>query len=422
MSERNLGPLGPDDLELDLSQAEVKKASKPLLPGGDGSPESTHPLTEAPLPSGAALNSGGLLEPVLSEVDDGQDFDVARIAAPSFFLRLGLEAGSGAPSRVAAVCDQAWSLSSGESWPVFVKRLKIPRPASTALLKRLALAARRFGDNRLCLTPYGNLDVFFNDRGSLEQFVEETNRDAEPAKPSPVKIMACRGLLLCPTAAVDSLSAAARLEEIFSGHSWPTMGGRRRQPLTFTVAGCSAGCGLDCGVHEYADLRLIGRRDGLPVIDQDLAGLSPRLSLLTSDCPGLAIKRSHRPGAALEIEPAKCRRCGWCVNEDPAFSWPTPQGGFFTLELSGRRKNPPYDYVSPRRLWPRVSDDWVEVGLGLMQIIERWMGEAEDDELLADFVERKGQAWSRRTLGLPETADETPLTFEAGGGLGAGEA
>ena len=160
-----------EDLELDFSDAELAKAQEPLLPDSDQSPGATRLLTEAPWPSGVFLGSGGDLEPVVAMAGDAssdQVEDEPRGGPPSFFPRLGF--GTAGLNKVEQVSERAWSLASGDSWPVFVQRLHPPRLKQAAWLKRVALAARRHAENRLCLGSSGELDVFFNDRGSLERF------------------------------------------------------------------------------------------------------------------------------------------------------------------------------------------------------------------------------------------------------------
>jgi dissimilatory sulfite reductase (desulfoviridin) alpha/beta subunit len=388
MTERELTGVG--DLELDFTEAELEKAKTPILPGADDSPESTHALTEAPLPSGVALGSRTVFEPILSKADDdAEDERQPRILPPPFLLRLSLEAGSEGQSRVEKVADQAWGLASGQLWPVFVKRFHPTRPIDAATLKGLALAVRKLGDNRLCLGPNGHLDVFFNDRKSLEKLsLEMEGNFPNSQAPAPIKITACRGLLDCPMAAVDTLTAAEKLSEILGGHSWAKVT-LRRPPLSLSIAGCQAGQGLGCGLYEYQDLALVGRREGFPLIDQRVAALSPKISLLVSDCPGRAINRSHLPGLIVEINMERCRRCGWCVSVDPAFSWPAPQGGYFSLETSGRRNFPPFEFVPAKTLWPKLPNDWIEVGIRLLELAELWRAEAKEGEIMADFAARR---------------------------------
>ncbi|MDR1487027.1 MAG: hypothetical protein LBT62_03380 [Deltaproteobacteria bacterium] len=378
------------DLELDFSELELQKAQQPLLPGSDDSPEATHALTEAPLPVGAALAPRSILEPILDATILSSEQE-HKIRPPSFFMRLGLETQSEGQSKIEKLSELAWSLSIGQNWPVFVKRLRIPQPTPTSMLKKIALAARRLADNHLCLSPTGDLDVFFNDRASLESFNELVS-DMDYNCTAVVRLMACRGLLNCPMAATDALTTAERLRELFSNHRWAKAAVKRRPALTFSVAGCQAGCGLNCGTLEYTDLRLIGHRRFPPIINQNLAKLSPRISLLVSSCPGQAIFRSHLDDVTIEINPARCRRCGWCLHQDPCFSWPQPQGGYFSLELSGRRRAEPYNFVAPTTIWSEIPQDWVEVGLKLIELIELWRSEANAEEILHDFAFRKGLA------------------------------
>ena len=107
-------------------------------------------------------------------------------------------------------------------------------------------------------------------------------------------------------------------------------------------------------------------------------------------CPGRALKRSHLPKIFLELDSAACRRCGWCVSQDPAFSWPEPQGGRLSLELSGRRQAPPWEHLAPRALKTAAGGDLVEIGAAVLELIEFWRREAADSEILADFAERRG--------------------------------
>jgi dissimilatory sulfite reductase (desulfoviridin) alpha/beta subunit len=399
--------LEAEDLELDFSDSELAKAQEPLLPDGDQSPEATRLLTEAPWPSGAMLESGGDLEPVLAmagdlspEEEGGPGFGAG---PPSFFPRLGY--GTAGPLRVEAVAPKAWSLASGESWPDFVQRLHPPKADQAAWLKRVALAARRHAENRLCLGPAGELDAFFNDRGSLQSFRREVfgSRElaSDPYSGGPVRILACRGLFGCPFSAVDSMSAAGNLAEIAYGHLWPKIPSRKRRPVILAVRGCQAGPGLGCGVYEYADLILTGRRRALPAIDQDLASISPRLSFLILGCPSKALRRSHLPGVFVELDGASCQRCGWCVSQDLSFSWPEPQQGYLSAELSGRRIVPPWEHVAPMTLWAEAGSDSVEIGAKILSLLELWRREADETEILADFALRRGLLEGGTASGSP---------------------
>ena len=382
-----------EDLELDFSDAELIKAQEPLLPDADSGPEATRLLTEAPWPSGASLDNGGDLEPVLAMAGElSPDQDLPGVGPPSFFPRLGL--GTAGPVKVEPVAEMAWSLASGESWPVFIQRLHMPRFGQAAWLKRVALAARRHAENRLCLGPSGELDVFFNDRGSLARFQREIQGAFELSEKArlsgPVRVMSCRGLLSCPWAAIDSISAADKLIESLAGHRWPDCGVRKRSPLFLAVRACQAGSGLACGVFEYSDLILTGRRRSWPVIDQDIASLSPRISRLIIGCPGRALKRSHLPGIFVDLDHGACQRCGWCVSQDPAFTWPDPQGGYFSLELSGRRQAPPWEHVPAMALSCEAGGDLVEISAKILSLIDLWRRDAAAGEILVDFASRRG--------------------------------
>jgi dissimilatory sulfite reductase (desulfoviridin) alpha/beta subunit len=323
------------------------------------------------------------------------DRDETLAGPPSFFPRL--LPGADGRTRVEPVAELAWSLAGGDSWPVFVQRLHPPREDRINWLKRMALAARRHAENRICLGPHGELDLFFNDRGSLERFRREIGAEVlaaglKPDRPAgPVKILACRGLLSCPWAAVDSLAVADRLAGILAGHRWSPEGARRRRrPPTISIRGCRAGRGLNCGVIEYADLALTGRRLSTPVIDQDIVSLSPRISELILGCPGQALKRSHLPKIFVELDPAACDGCGWCVAQDPAFRWPEPQGGHLRLEVGGRRQAPPWEFLPARALAGGSSGDLADLGSRILELLELWRAQAADGEILADFAERLG--------------------------------
>jgi hypothetical protein len=41
-------------------------------------------------------------------------------------------------------------------------------------------------------------------------------------------------------------------------------------------------------------------------------------------------------------------------------------------------------------MWPEAPGDWVEIGAGLLDLIERWRCEAGPSEILADFAARSG--------------------------------
>jgi dissimilatory sulfite reductase (desulfoviridin) alpha/beta subunit len=382
----------PGDLEIAFSEEELLKAQEPIIPGeDDGNPESTHALTEAPLPSGAGLGQRPVLEPVLSDLDDDhfEEEKPPRVQPPNFILRLGLESGTEGKSAKEIIDENTWRLSSGQMWPVFIKRFYFSNPVLTSVLKCLAQAARRYSENRLCLGPTGYLDVFFNDRTSLEQFTQELEGKIPPHSIScPIRIEACCGLMTCPMAAVDTLIAVERLHEIFTGHQW-TGKGKERPEITLTIAGCEAGQCLACGLCEYSDIILTGRRNAFPLINQTLAAISTNLSVLISGCPGKALRRSHQPGVSLELSRQKCLRCGWCVYEDHAFSWPTPQEGHLSMKLTGRHDDFPFKYVEPFTIWPELPIDLVDIGLKIIEFVEFWRGERLELESIADFAFRK---------------------------------
>jgi dissimilatory sulfite reductase (desulfoviridin) alpha/beta subunit len=403
----------PEDLELDFNDIELKKARSPIPPPSTLGPESTHPLTEAPAPAGANLNPRADLEPILVieeiEADKNVETENQKVYPPPFFLRLGLESREGAPLKVEKTGERSWSLANGQAWPVFVKKIKPHKLCSPAALKKLALAARRFGDNRLCLGATGDLEVFFNDRGSLERFEQELFGFPDlfaPASPGPVRLSTCRGLFSCPLSAIDALSATEKLEDILNRHLW-LASPIKRKALTITVAGCGAGQGIGCGIYQYSDLRLIGKRIYSPVIDQETLALSPVLNELIIGCPGRAIKRSHKPKEILEIVVLRCRRCGWCVYFDPSFSFPAPQGGYFSLELSGRKSVSPYEYITPIEIWSKLPEDWVEIGLKLIELIENWRGHGERLESLAEFAVRK-KLFAHKSSSETEAEGEEP--------------
>jgi dissimilatory sulfite reductase (desulfoviridin) alpha/beta subunit len=210
-------------------------------------------------------------------------------------------------------------------------------------------------------------------------------------------------------AAADALGAAERLGSILSGRLWPD-GGRKRPPALVSIGGCSAGTGFGCGTLEYADLSLTGRRKLPPSIDQEIAALSPRLSILVTGCPGRALRSGREPGEALALEPAKCLRCGWCASQDPALGWPGTQGGHFSVELSGRRTSPPYEHVPVRTLWAEIPGGLDEIAARLADLIGRWRLEALEGEILADFLGRTGLDGGR-----PDAADDSAA---AGGAAG----
>jgi dissimilatory sulfite reductase (desulfoviridin) alpha/beta subunit len=158
--------------------------------------------------------------------------------------------------------------------------------------------------------------------------------------------------------------------------------------LIASVAGCPAGQGQDCGVFEHADLTFQGRRRVYPEIDQELAALSPKLARLVANCPGKALSRPAKPNLALEINESDCRRCGWCVSEDLALSWPQPQGGYFRLILSGRKSGPVRTYLPPKVVWDPLPGDLAIAFEAIFALVDLWLLEARTKEAFLEFLER----------------------------------
>ncbi|MDR2142702.1 MAG: hypothetical protein LBR11_13150 [Deltaproteobacteria bacterium] len=387
-------PPQSDLLELDLNPTETARAEIPNDLGNLSS-DSTHPLTEAPTPVGAMVESFPLLEPILtarSLVD--KDSAEHKAQAPAFFQRLSLVED---PSQIKSqkILDRGYSLAAGDNWPVFLLRSQWLGPIPTEELKALAAAARKLGGDRVCLGPYNELDIFFNDRKSLEQAAELA--PAPGPRELPFQIMACPGLFFCPQAAKDTLTIAKELLNQGQARSWPPSGPRPK--VIISVAGCPAGQGT-CGLYEHSDLTFQGRRHGLPLIDQQLAALSPKLTRLVANCPSQALSRSPKPEITLIIDHERCQRCGWCVNEDPCLSWPQPQGGYFRLLVSGRRPGPHVTYLSPKIIWDPVPTDLNLVGKRVFDALGLWLAESQPQETLRDFLERTGR---RDDLAQPES-------------------
>jgi dissimilatory sulfite reductase (desulfoviridin) alpha/beta subunit len=194
----------------------------------------------------------------------------------------------------------------------------------------------------------------------------------------------CRGLFLCPNAAVDTLGLADRLDLAIREGA-----GDAKTALSVSIHGCPAGGGYECGVYEYTDLRIIGRRDRAPVPDQGLLALSPRLDALAEGCPGGALTRSEDPDRALDLDESRCVRCGMCLAMDPSFRWPAPMGSYLTLELSGRRRGAPRVYLAPKVLVPR-ADDPGRLVAQVAGLAALFRAGAAKNEILHDFMEREG--------------------------------
>ncbi|MDR2422419.1 MAG: hypothetical protein LBE01_03485 [Deltaproteobacteria bacterium] len=385
MSDADEAPKSTQDLlELDLSPEETALAQVPNELTNLSS-DATHPLTEAPSPAGALMESAPILEPMLTARPAPAADRLAQ--APAFFLRLSLVDEPGRV-RVKPEAPRAFSLTAGDNWPVFLLRSSWLGPPPAEDLKALAAAARKLGGDRVCLGPHNELDVFFNDRKSLEQAAKLAPAPAPDPGDWPFRLMACPGLFFCKEATKDTLSTAEALAALAKARPWPPLGDRA--PLVISIAGCQAGQGQDCGLYEYADLTFQGRRRVYPVIDQELAALSPKVARLVANCPNGAISRSSKPETALELNQKLCGRCGWCAHEDPAFGWPSPQGGHFRLVLSGRRLGHVPVYLAPKVAWDPVPEDLALAGEKIFALIDLWLDEARVLEPFLEFLERRG--------------------------------
>jgi dissimilatory sulfite reductase (desulfoviridin) alpha/beta subunit len=374
-----------DTLELDLPPLEEARASVPIEPGPAN--DSTLALTEAPLPSGAYINADGGLEPLLAVFSEAAEGERGKALPPPFLSRLaGGGDGKAAEIKVVKEAPLTWSLSRGDAWPVFVRRLVFTGPLRAKALKEAALAAKRYAANRLALSPQGDLDLFFNDRHSLTKAAEDLGTLGSELPGIPALIRSCRGLLCCPHAAVDSLSLAASLGErlkktrLKADASLPEI----------SIYGCPAAGGLDCGTPTFTDFRIIGMRDNPPLMDAELLKFSPRLDTLVAECPGKALKAAPDGGAPLELDEKACQRCGLCLSLDPSFYWPSPQGSYLRLELSGRRKRLGKDaFLKPLVLKERADGDGKELFRRLGDFIGLWRRDKLPGELIADFAKRR---------------------------------
>jgi dissimilatory sulfite reductase (desulfoviridin) alpha/beta subunit len=203
-------------------------------------------------------------------------------------------------------------------------------------------------------------------------------------KGGPALLSRCRGLFFCPNAAVDTMGAAELLLAVLREDA----PGAKAQ-LSISIHGCPAGCGFDCGVYEYTDLRIVGRRARAPVPDQELLALSPRIDRLVEDCPSGALSRSQDPGRVLELDEAACVKCGSCLAADPSFRWPSPMESYMSLELSGRRIAPPRAFLAPRTLVER-SDDPERLFRGISGLVAMFRKGGGNNEILSDFMDREG--------------------------------
>ncbi|MDR1085848.1 MAG: hypothetical protein LBP22_13590 [Deltaproteobacteria bacterium] len=383
-SEDKSPPLPPNELlEVDLSPEELIRAQIPNELTNLSS-DATHPLTEAPAPAGASVESEPVLEPILAAQPAVPAENADRLGAPIFFQRLALAENPG-QIKIKRQSPQSYSLAANDNWPVFLLRRQWTGPIPAQALKTAAAAAKRYGDNRLCLGPHNELDMFFNDRRSLDLALQETAELPE-TKLLPFRLLACPGLYFCPLAAKDTLTAAETIKTIGSQKVWPKTG--RRDPLIISLAGCPAGQGRDCGLYEYADLTVEGNRTGLPVINQALAAQSPNLARLIAGCPTGALSGSTHQEECLKINPLLCRRCGFCVHENLSFTWPSPQGSYFRLLLAGRRHGHQPVYLPHKIIWSRLGNNFSLSILKIFSLLELWLTESSPQELLANFLER----------------------------------
>jgi dissimilatory sulfite reductase (desulfoviridin) alpha/beta subunit len=383
-----------DSFTLDLSPRESELASLDI-PGSRKTKDATQTLTEAPLPAGAVLNSipGGakiLLDPVLAELKEPSGKKTNEPALPPSFLTrlsLGPEKGAKKNFQLKKEGTLSWSLTLNDAWPVFVLRKTLRRPTKAEDLFEISRAAKRCGANRLCLSPRGDLDIFFNDRKSLEEatFALKGLRK-DDFRDIPARFLACRGLLFCPYAAVDTLGLKNELALSLRENKIP----RKKPDVDIAIHGCPAGGGFDCGVCEYADLRIIGKREKPPITDPELLASSPNLKKLMETCPGKSLSYSTEAGKIVEIDKNACLRCGMCLSIEPAFKWQRPQGSYFSLEISGRRTGEKGDYIPPKVLVDKVREKRAGVFGKIAELLGIFNAERQKDEILYDFMERRG--------------------------------
>ncbi|MDR2349617.1 MAG: hypothetical protein LBF41_03175 [Deltaproteobacteria bacterium] len=436
---------GDGDFVLDLPPAELRKARADILPPGRGKTDAARTLSSAPLPPGASMNSA----PATNETsetsgtpetdrtraaegppgpEDGEteaenlpDPVIAqtpplsgpgdRILPPDFMFRLGSGTPGDKGPEVKKEGRLAWSVAAKDVWPVFLKRETLGRPADARKLAEIARVAATRGRNRLCLTPAGDLDIFFDDAGSLEDasaalktaetgeterndrrgpgtvlFVASAPSVHSPPSPAPPSfVAACRGLLFCPLAAVNTLAIKKALDAAMAKRDRKA----KNTPATISARGCSAGGGFDCGVSEYADIVLTGGRDNPPDADRELLSLSPDIDDLVSFCPGKSLSKSGVPGKILDLDEKTCLRCGRCVSANPAFRWSGPQGSHFSVAVSGRRLAGDGEYLLPKVLLPKVAKgDEERVFDGVARLLKLFREERLKDEIFRDFLER----------------------------------
>jgi dissimilatory sulfite reductase (desulfoviridin) alpha/beta subunit len=385
-----------DSFTLDLSPHESELASLDITPPGK-TKDATQTLTEAPLPVGAGVSSGSrtakvLLDPVLADLKEPDPKNkTGPMLPPNFLSRLSLvsEKGTRRNFQLTKEGTLSWSLSLNDAWPVFVLRKTLGRPTGAEDLFEISRVAKRHGANRLCLSPKGDLDVFFNDRKSFSEAsfaLKDLRKD--DYRDVPARFLACRGLLFCPYAATDALGLKKELAVTLRENRIP----RKKPDPDIAIHGCPAGGGFDCGVSEYADLRIIGKRENPPLMDQELLKGSPNLNTLIEICPGKSLSPGKEPGKILELNKKACLRCGMCLSIEPAFKWPKPQGSYFSLELSGRRAGDPGEFIPPKVLLEKVKEKRRDVFLKIGELLSLFNAERQKDEILHDYTERRGLA------------------------------
>jgi dissimilatory sulfite reductase (desulfoviridin) alpha/beta subunit len=371
-------------LDLELPEADQKLAIEPINLTNPKGKDSTHTLTEAPAPMGAYLNSNPFplpIEPVL--VTKSQ---LEKSNPPFFLTRLSETPENRAYPTIKKEGPLSWSLTNGDTWPVFVRRHLLSKPTSAFKLSEISRIARRFGAGKLCLTSYGDLDIFFNDRNSLQESFKVAEAAEEELFTLPAQITFCRGLMLCPLAALDTLA----IKEGLSLALRKNKNAQGKPQVHISIHGCMASGGQDCGVYEFTDLRIIGKRERAPILDQELLTLSPHLDTLLAGCPTKALSLSETEGKVLNLDKKACCSCGYCLSIDPSFQFPSPQESYFSLEASGRRLIGAQEFLPPKVLVSKVKDNYRAVFDKIAELIALFRQKRAEKEILYDFVQRIG--------------------------------
>jgi dissimilatory sulfite reductase (desulfoviridin) alpha/beta subunit len=375
-------------LELDLPPGEEAMASRPLIP--QKTKDATLTLAVPGSPMGANIQADSGLEPLLAQADSLETM-VEMAKAPPFYARLsqGLNPEGKPKIKVSKEGPLTWSLTTADLYPVYVRRNVLMSPQKAADLKVIALASKHYASNRVALSPYGDLDLFFNDRVSLEKAQEMLGELGRELKGVPAAITRCRGLLFCPYAALSTFEVERDLVRALRG--------KKFQPgaalVKVSIHGCPSGGTLNCGVLNFTDFRLVAKRRAIPTIDYKILKLSPHLEKLIHECPGEALSHSSDPELLLNLDSTKCTSCGLCLSLDPSFHFKGPQEGYLTLECSGRRKLLKDNcFKEPRVLLDNISQNRAEIFAKLTKLIELWHKERRPDELVYEYLERK-DAW-----------------------------